>query len=246
MLGPPLEAGELPAVLYFTLSAKHGLDETPYSDFARALLPNVRVFATTLPYHGTDTATNMQAFTEWQRVYASGGDVISRFSRACATFADALVERGIARHVYTAGLSRGGLVAAHVAMRTPNVKALVAFAPVVVLADLPEFNMQEEKAKMRVQRASLLNEEALAKLAAIPVRFYTGNFDRRVGTRNAFEVTHALAKKAYGDRGVRSPPHEFIMYCRYVEILRDAHGRCKLLTNWSDHSIGSEGHGTPR
>lgn len=161
----------------------------------------------------------MRAFTEWQRVYMDGGDVVSRFARSAASFADEIVNRGLAPvgRVYAAGLSRGGLLAAHVAMQSSAVGAVVGFAPVVVLGDLPEFSddaLPTEAARARVRRASLLRTEALDALADIPVRFYAGNFDRRVGTRNAFELTHTLAQKAYEDHGVRSPPHEFIMYCR--------------------------------
>ncbi len=97
VLGAPLSTGAVPAVLYFTLSATHSLDEAPYNEFAAALVArcaSVRVFALTLPFHGRSLAQNAAAFSEWARVYTSGGDVVSRFSRTAAAFADDLVARG--------------------------------------------------------------------------------------------------------------------------------------------------------
>lgn len=178
----------------------------------------MRVFAVTLPFHGASLAENASAFQKWARAYIDGGDVVSYFARNAAAFGQELVSSGYAESggVFAAGLSRGGLLAAHVAMRASCIRGLVAFSPVTVLGDLPEFNadaIEGERARSRLERASLLQDNAIAKLSEIPVRFYIGNYDRRVGTRPLFELTHSLAEKAVLDGGVRSPPHELILYC---------------------------------
>ena len=166
-------------------------------------------------------AVNEAAFRRWAELYAAGGDPVANFVRKASHVVDDLVAtRAIApRHVVAAGLSRGGLLAGLLAARNPNVRACLGFAPVTVLADLDEFGdaaVPNERARAKIQSASLLQEDVVEKMVAMPVRFYMGNFDTRVGTRKAFEFVHLLAERAVMHKGMRSPPHEFVMYCRYV------------------------------
>lgn len=222
--GAPLIKGQLPAVLYFALTAEQSLELDPYNQFVSYLLQqndNLRVFSVTLPFHSNDMRENEQAFTKWASLYEEGGDVVAFFVRKVADTLDMLVRQGIVHPdaVFVAGLSRGGLLASHLAIRYPQIRAVLGFAPVTVLSELPEFRddaIASLSAKEKIARASLLTDKCVDALAQVPVRFYMGNFDTRVGTRNAFELTHALAERAVLAKGVRSPPHEFIMYCRYV------------------------------
>lgn len=163
---------------------------------------------------------NEAVFTAWADVYSSGGDLLTSYIRRVNDTIEKLIQDRVvaSEQVYVAGLSRGGLIAALLAAKSTHVKAVLGFAPVTVLADLPEFSEAlklDGRVKERLHRASLLNDHVLQALVGKPVRFYMGNFDRRVGTRNAFEVVHRLAEMA-GSKRVRSPPHEFVMYCRYV------------------------------
>lgn len=164
-------------------------------------------------------ADNEAAFFKWADTYRAGGDLVSAFVRKVSNTIDDLVESGYIdpENAFAAGLSRGGMMAAHLASKNPYIRACLGFAPVTVLSDLPEFSndaVEGDRARGKIRNASLLNDSVLDALVPIPVRFYMGNFDQRVGTRNAFEFTHLLAERA-ATSGVRSPPHEFIMYCRY-------------------------------
>lgn len=234
----------LPAVVYFALTAQQSLELDPFNHVVECLMTPgyaagareidasqapLRVFSVTLPYHTENMADNEAAFGKWAQVYSEGGDVVGGFVRRASDALDALVEQGVIdeNSVFTAGLSRGGLMAGHLAARNRRVKGLLGFAPVTVLSDLPEFSdnvVQDAGARVKIARASLLSDEVIERLVFLPVRFYMGNVDRRVGTRNAFELTHLLAEHGVLKEGMRSPPHEFIMYC----------------------SVGKHGHGTPR
>lgn len=227
-VGAPLHKGPLPAVIYFALSATQSLELDPFNQVVSALLDtaprdSLRVFSVTLPFHGEDMAQNEKAFERWRSVYEAGGDPVSSMVRRASNVLGQLVDTGYVRkrEIVAAGLSRGGLLAALLAVRNDHVRACVEFAPVTVLGDLPEFSnetVQGGKAREMVGRASLLTPTVVNALVRMPVRFYMGNFDRRVGTRNAFELVHLLAERAVLHERVRSPPHEFVMYCRYVSF----------------------------
>lgn len=228
-----MHAGALPAVIYFALTAEQSIELDPFNQFVRYVLSDAdmdatcidaagapcRVFSVTLPYHTSDMRDNENAFTHWASVYEHGGDLVGGFVRRVSESLNELIANGYicAHSVYAAGLSRGGLMAAHLAVRNEHVCACLGFAPVTVLSDLVEFsNVSNLRGREKMDKACLLHDDVVQGLAPLPVRFYMGNFDRRVGTRNAFELTHLLAERAVMDLGVRSPPHEFVMYCRYV------------------------------
>lgn len=160
---------------------------------------------------------NEQALQKWATLYASGADPVSNFIRRVSQALDDLVDAGYVspNAAVVTGLSRGALLAGLLAAKNRHVRACVGFAPVTVLADLDEFHQIREKASSKLARASLMDPVVMKALLRMPLRFYMGNLDRRVGTRNAFEVVHQLAEQASKMEGVRSPPHEFVMYCRY-------------------------------
>lgn len=228
-VGAPIDSTNptpLPTIVYFALTSSQSLELDPFNQFVSNLFPSspssasFRVLSVTLPYHTSDMVANEAVFTAWADVYCSGGDLLSSYVRRVNDTIEQLVHDHViaSQQVYVAGLSRGGLIAALLAAKSVHVKAVLGFAPVTVLTDLPEFDevaKMEGRVRERLNRASLLNEHVLQELVGKPLRFYMGNFDRRVGTRNAFEVVHRLAEMAGGKR-VRSPPHEFVMYCRYV------------------------------
>lgn len=73
-----------------------------------------------------------------------------------------------------------------------------------------------------MERQGLAGGVVVRALGRMPVRFYVGNCDRRVGTRGVFEVVNAVVERAERD-GVRRPQQEFFMY----------------------RGVGKDGHGTP-
>lgn len=246
----------LPAVVYFALTAEQSLELAPFNQFARFVLRSgdydaaaagasppsggsetnpdggaaLRVFSVTLPFHG-DMQENESALTAWADRYSEGADVVSFFTRRVSASLDKLIAAGHvdAGRVYSAGLSRGGLLAAHLALANPVVDAVLGFSPVTSLAGLAEFRelagVVEEEPTSAVTRklnaASLLSEAAVEGLSRKAVRCYSGNSDTRVGTRSCFDFMEALAARA-ASRKERSSPHEYIMFC----------------------SMGREGHGT--
>lgn len=223
-VGQTLTAGPMPAIIYFSLTAEQSLELDPYNQFVGFLnagdKSKFRVFSVTLPFHTSDMKENEVAFRRWANIYNSGGDLVSGFVRKVSSTLNSFVADGYIspNKIYVAGLSRGALLAAHIAVSNPNVRACLGFSPVTVLHDLHEFSDAEihsDRARMKIRRASLHNESVTEGLMRIPVRFYMGNSDTRVGTRNAFDAVHLVAERA-AEEGVRSPPHEFIMYCRYV------------------------------
>jgi poly(3-hydroxybutyrate) depolymerase len=160
------------------------------------------------------------------------------FTRKASDGLDWLVAQGHvdSSRVYAAGLSRGGLLAGHLALRNTHVSTVLGFSPVTVLAELAEFKQalsttvpaagssgvpSSSAARLRLlDETSLLSESCVDGLSRCAVRVYSGNADTRVGTRNCFDLMARLAERARADR-VRSPPHEYIMYC---SLGRDGHG----------------------
>lgn len=229
--GPPLEIdnpGDYPAIVYFALTATQSLELDPFNQLLTSApldLTEVRVFSPTLPLHSdTDMAHNEHVFHSWAEVYASGGDLISAFVRRADSDIRHLIDSSYCTNnaVHVAGLSRGGLLAGLLAAKCEFVESCLMFAPVTSLSSLDEMKDLVEKGDLKVSRADLCKSEVVESLIQVPVRVYMGNMDRRVGTKQAFEFAHLLAETA-DKRGVRSPPHEFIMYC----------------------SVGKHGHGTP-
>lgn len=248
--GPELDVERpdgLPAVVYFGLSAQQSLELEPYNQFVRFVLAGgdfgravradvesdgkagVRVFSVDLPFHGS-MEENEVALMRWAERYEEGADVVSWFVRKVGEGVEKLVEEGHVGAVYAAGLSRGGLLAAHLGLRCEMVEAVLGFSPVTNLGDVREFKGVRERAQgdpgglvaRKLCEASLQTEEAVEGLSRVAVRMYSGNLDTRVGTRNCFEFMAKLAEVAAKRDGVRSPPHEYIMFC----------------------SLGREGHGT--
>lgn len=218
--GPPLSEGPLPAVVYFALTAEQSLELDPFNQFVANMVtlpnPSVRVFSVTLPFHTEDLVASEAVFHTWASVYDAGGDVVSAFTRKTCAALDHLLHTGYisGSKLFIAGLSRGAMLAAHVAAARDDIGACLGFAPLTVLSDLPEFaHLDAPRALDKMQQASLLGDHIANGLVHVPVRLYMGNFDQRVGTRNAFEMAHRLAEMAAAN-GIRSPPHEFIMYCR--------------------------------
>lgn len=250
--GPAIETGIVtPVVVYLALTATQSLEVAPINDFVTKLngltLPtttspsyydddennNVRIFSPTLPFHSdVDMAANEAVFHQWATTYLSGGDIASSFARHVDAAVTMLAEASFTDRtagVHIVGLSRGALFAGLVAARNQHVRSLTAFAPVISLLTLSEFEendaiMQNQRVLNKISAMTLTDSDVVQQLVRnrVDVRCYMGNVDMRVGTRHAFDFAHALAIAAK-EHGVRSPPHEFIMYPRYVLSLLFAH-----------------------
>lgn len=212
-VGPPLEKGPLPAFIYFALTGHESLTLDPYNQ-PITFLPDIRCFSLTFPMHGPDYDPR-DAVSLWAAELAKGNDILSPFINRCLDAVDTI--RPHATAIASGGLSRGGIAALHLAARHPLVNTVVGFAPITDLTYLAGYDPADPLVQM-VSPTSLYD-----KLINKKIRFYIGNRDHRVGTREAFTFVETLVERSY-KKGLRSPPVELIL----------------------SPSIGFKGHGTPK
>jgi predicted esterase len=204
--GPELSEGPLPALLYFALSAEESLSLDPFNQPVVALSDSpIRIFSLTLPGHeaGRDKTKAMEY---WADKLLAGEPIIDQFAEQAKTLISHLIAQEIAtENIGVAGLSRGAFAAAHVAAADHRVRTILGFAPLTT-------------------HFGELNLLFLAdKLSDRTHRYYIGNRDTRVGTRDCFDYVEALVESAYTNK-VRSSAIELILF----------------------PAIGHKGHGTPQ
>ncbi|NGX38891.1 MAG: hypothetical protein KR126chlam1_00207 [Chlamydiae bacterium] len=207
-MGPPLEKGRLPALFYFGLSARESLELDPYNQPVALLYKSdIRIFSIDLPAHGEGQSA-IDALTIWANAFKEGEDPLTPFLDKVLFAIKELQSRGliIPEKVGLMGLSRGGLIACHVAARLSQVRAVVCFAPMTSLTASKEFAGLEGNAS--VDNFDLLNMQD--HLFDKAIRFYIGNRDIKVGTGGCFHFVESLANTAF-EQGVRSPPIEMII-----------------------------------
>jgi pimeloyl-ACP methyl ester carboxylesterase len=215
--GPPFESGPLPALFYFALIGEESMTLDPYNQPVLFFgSEKTRVFSFTLPGHGPGF-NNLETMQFWAEALQHHPQLFEDFFLEVIRNIHYLVAEGWvdADRLAVAGLSRGGFIATHLAGREPLLKNLVAFAPLTRLGVLEEFQRMVQHPLDLI----LLAE----KLAGKRIRFYIGNRDQRVGTRDCMECILAFTEASYLG-GERSPPVELIV----------------------SPSIGHKGHGTGR
>ncbi|HEX2579372.1 MAG TPA: alpha/beta hydrolase [Rhabdochlamydiaceae bacterium] len=213
-LGPPLDAGPLPAVFYFSLSAHDSLHVDPYNQPVLDLSnPTLRIFSASLPVHETLPPT--EALHVWVNEIEHGRDVIQTFVQEVAEHIRHLIATQVIdpERVGVMGLSRGAFIGAHLAAIVPEIKHILGFAPLTRLADVEEFQ-HLETARWDLTRLA-------DKIYNRNIRFYIGNRDTRVGTAGCYQCISTLANTAY-DNQISSSPIELLI----------------------GPSIGHKGHGT--
>jgi esterase FrsA len=214
LLGPPLDAGLLPAVFYFSLSARDSLHLDPYNQPAIYLSsPSLRIFSVSLPGH--DDLPPTEALRFWAEEIHQGRDVIHSFVQEVSAQIRHLIDHHVIdpEKIGAMGLSRGAFIASHTAALVPEIKHILGFAPLTRLANVQEFQDVE------VGRWDLTH--LADKLYNRNTRFYIGNRDTRVGTASCFEFISLLANTAF-EQQISSPPIELFI----------------------TPSIGHKGHGT--
>lgn len=201
-LGPPLTKGACPTVLYFSLCAEESLNLDPYNQPAKVLEQNnIRIFSITLPGHGKGY-DKLKAMAYWVENRVE----LSKFIQDAKNFILHLLEKKIStENIATMGLSRGGFIATHVGT-LKEVKAILAFAPVTDLKALSE----SHNILSHDQGDTLLLSDCYKDLIYKQLRYYIGNRDVRVGTKNAFQFIYNLAEYAYQQR-VRSMSAELFI-----------------------------------
>lgn len=203
--GPDLSEGPLPALIYFSLSAKESLELNPYNQIVSALVDKpIRLFSFTLPAHGHGQI-NEEAMEHWAEGLKNSPNYFEDyFSQVSHAIYD-LIEKEIIQSdaIATGGLSRGAFVALHLAARLNEISTVLGLAPLVDLSYLPEFKEIDIPSELNISN----QVESLAKKA---IRFYIGNRDVRVGTECCFELVKEIANYAY-NKGVRSPFVELVV-----------------------------------
>lgn len=218
--GPPLSAGPLPSVFYFALSGYDSLHLDPFNHPAVLLKGSqLRCFSFTLPGHGPEFKIN-EAMGLWASSFRKGLDPIAPFLAQAADNISFLIKEGLVNpaRLATAGLSRGGLIAALLALMDERIKIVLGFAPLTRLSTLPEF--QELALAEASEKYALIN--FAAQFTKTTLRFYIGNRDECVNTDVCYQFIRAVAEKAF-ESGIRSPQTELRI----------------------SPSIGRLGHGTP-
>ncbi len=202
-LGPSLDAGPLPAIFYFSLSAHDSLHLNPYNQPAVLLnSPALRIFSITLPGH--DILPPTEALRVWADEIHHGRDVIKTFVQEIAAYIHHLIQHHVIDQSKIAmmGLSRGAFIAAHAAAVLPQVRSVLGFAPLTRLGALKEFQ------ELDTQRWDL--SQLTEKLYDRTLRFYIGNRDTRVGTESCFQFITKLSETAFQNK-ISSSPIELII-----------------------------------
>lgn len=217
--GPDLQLGPMPAVIFFALSAQMSLFENPFNQpVVHLSQQGFRVFSWDLPFHGPGLDPH-EAMHHWAHEFVYRPTFISDFIELCKQNIDFLIEEGFvdANRLGVAGLSRGGFIAAHLAARDPRLKAVLGFAPLTQPKPLEELKSFPAHSFDHISLTSVADN-----LIHIPLRFYIGNHDMRVGTDTCFHFIQHLTEVAF-TKGIRSPTVELMIY----------------------PSVGHKGHGTP-
>lgn len=215
--GPALDLGPLPSLFYFAISGSDTLTLDPFNQPIQFLHGSmIRIFSMTLPGHENQLPAT-GAMSIWADELSQGINRITPFLDSIQLAVDfAIRERFTDPYkMATAGLSRGGFIAAHLAARDPRFRYLLGFAPLTRLGSIKEFAL--------LQHHPLVGSFDLIHLAELLsdryVRLYIGNHDTRVGTKECFDFAMELVRK----KKTRIAQVEMIM----------------------SPSIGQAGHGTP-
>ncbi|VHO03886.1 hypothetical protein [Candidatus Rhabdochlamydia sp. T3358] len=198
-LGPSVDLGPLPAVFYFALSAKDSLSLDPFNQPAVYLSQfPLRIFSITLPYHEEGKPAT-KGLTEWAVAMQKGENLLGNYLKKIQNAIRLLLsqELMLPNKIATMGLSRGALIAAHVAANNAEIPYWLGFAPLTKLSYLQGFSDLVSWDLMHI----------VDLLSVKKIRCYIGNRDIRVGTRNCFDLIEALVETAYQKRSL-SPPIE--------------------------------------
>jgi predicted esterase len=201
--GAPLEHGALPGFFYFALSAEESLGQDPYNQPIAALAEApIRCYSLTLPSHGAGF-DHREAMYEWARDVEVGATALLQFLDEVEEAIRFLVGAGwlLKDRIAFGGLSRGGFIATHLAVRLGNAAGVVGYAPLTRISYLSE---------LKGVGQSLDLHALVPRLTRTPIRFYIGNRDLRVSTDACYAFIREVAEAGYAD-GVRSPMAELFI-----------------------------------
>lgn len=218
--GPALDHGPLPSFFYFSLSGPDSLNLDPFNQPVQFLQGKmIRIFSMTLPGHEANLPAT-EALSVWASDFKKGLDPIGQFLDSAVTALDFAIREKFVDpgRLAVGGLSRGGLIAAHLAARYEKIRFLLGFAPLTKFHYAKEFSHLKEHPLVKSYNLENLSESLYDR----HTRLYIGNCDTLVSTHSCFDFAMSLAAKAE-EKKIRSPQVELFIY----------------------PSIGRMGHGTP-
>ncbi len=227
-IGPPLSQKSIPTLIYFALSATDSLATPPFNSPITHLDTNaMRIISFTLPCHDDIGSEMKQGFASpekalslWADHFSQGADVLAPFIDSVDKALSYLISENLIDidKLFVSGLSRGAFIATMLGAKREDIKYILGFAPLVDLSFAKEFDPLKNNPLVIPYDL----KKHVDKLFGKTIRFYIGNHDERVETKESFDLIYACSKKASSHR-IRSAPLELIIY----------------------PSIGHKGHGTP-
>ena len=220
-VGPDIEEGPLPSVLYLALSAEESLLKDPFNQPVLALQKfPIRVFSVDIPFHGKNFDSK-KALAHWAQAFAQGDDVVSHFLLRLEETLSHLFSLKAVQHNNLAvmGLSRGGFLVNHLAARMQEITKIVTYSPLTQISAGKDFEFLSLCPILENLNLHHLAEHLCTKKQ----RIYIGNRDTRVGTDACYRWVRTLAEAAY-EKNIRSPSIELTIR----------------------PSLGHQGHGTSK
>lgn len=220
-LGPDLDMGPLPCVIYFGLSDEESLLQDPYNQSATFLTQfPMRILSFNLPFHGAGYKA-IDAMGLWANEMERDDFFLRSFLEKCREAVYTLLQNQILieNKLGVMGLSRGGMIASHLCNLVPEIEFLLAFAPLTDFSVLKEFQHIKENEKV----LSWDLENLASTIYNRKIRFYVGNRDVTVSTKKVFNLVSNLVETAFTNK-IRSP----------------------LIELFITPSIGMNGHGTSK
>ncbi len=189
---PERPAKPKPTLLLLAMAAAETLGQTPYNRIGqRVAAAGWLVVGLDLPAHGADAQPGEPTgLAGWRARFDRGEDFVADLQWHAADVLVHLVGAGHSdrARLATAGTSRGGFMATQVAAAVPEVRAVVAFAPVADLAALSEFAGVADPARL----AALALARQAAALANRALWVTIGSADQRVDTDRTITFTRAV------------------------------------------------------
>ncbi len=207
-IGPSFKKGPYPALFYFALSKEETLHQDPYNQLVQFLADSpIRIFSFTLPFHEKPFDKNT-AMKKWAEEMEKGHDFFRPFLDQVKDAIKSLIQNNLTYEdtIAVAGLSRGGMVASHVAAENPDIRYILEFAPVTNLSFMKNFH--------HISDHPLVKKYSVYSLVPLlcdrHIRIYIGNYDKTVGTKNSFLFLEQLSQTALAQR-IKPPKIEMVI-----------------------------------
>ena len=180
-----------PTVFFLGKAIEDTLDSTYVQEAFETLGPRILKVSLDTPCHGAERRPGEPtSLSGWRYRLEQGDDIAADLVRRATATLDYLIEQRYTDPTKVAvfGISRGGLMAFHLAAADSRVGPIAGFSPVTDLLTLHELSEMQHDERARVLAAVRLAD----KLYRHPIWITIGNTDHRVGTERAIEFTQRI------------------------------------------------------